>query len=366
MIMLEACKTRRQFVANAGGAGAIAALLSSAPAFATSVVPSSVDISGGNERALDEFWAPKAQNGRDSVELWAWCRCGSVAINSLGIDSFENGRPNLSRLTVTFPNGRILRDFAFADARAKNSSGVLESATARTENIDPYLKYTASFKGEAIDTSYRGILDGRPDERRVPVELEIEFGGIVPAWTQGSLDNKFDAAAKRLDMRGFPGGRRTEQLMRVKGHIIVDGVRVDFDGGGMRAHRQNLDALIKGAYVWQAACFPSGRAFSVITAVENGGGAPAFAEGAAFMGEGKLIAARAITVPWIREWNFNRDDVGFSLQQAGRDEADVIQGQVVLSAPVLAKGPYAARRQAVALYRWNGEETYGLIEQSFG
>lgn len=363
--------SRRQLLAGAGLTGLALGFPGMAFAKSETRVPSSVDLSSGNPAEFDYYLAPDAGDGRDSAEFWAWCHCGSVAINSLGVDQTGPGKLDLSRLTVTFPGGRILRDFVAAQPLARQTQDeirtVIGTASARLETRGAFRQYRTVFKGTAIDTSYTAILEGRAETRRVNIEIEVDYDSIVPVLRQGSMRTGTEQAGADLAFSRFSGGNRTEQLLRTSGRVVADGIETTFTGGGVRVHRQDLRALTAGAYVWQAACFPSGRAFSSITYAGRDAAAPAYSEGAVFMGRNALIPARATQIPWIREWAFNREDVSLAL--AVGNETHAIKGTLVMSAPTLAisGAPSAvpARHQAIVRYEWDGEVTYGLIDRAF-
>ncbi len=372
MLEMHLASSRRQLLTGAGMTGVALAFPGAALAASPARVSSSVDLSSGNPVDLDNYIAPTVADGRDSAEFWAWCNCGSVAINSMAIEHVGPGQPNLSRLTITYPGGRILRDFVPADALPRETDDAIRNLigtpTTRLESADAYRRYRTVFKGTALDTTYGAILEGRSDDRRIEVEIEVDYDAIVPVWLQGSMKTGMEQNGAQLALSSFAGGQRMEQLMRTSGRVVADGVETSFFGGGVRVHRQDIRALTAaGRYVWQAACFPSGRAFSAITYAGADGTSPAYAEGAVFLRRNKLVPARATQVPWITEWSFNRGDVSLVVETS-RD-SEPIKGTILLAAPILAEtaGGVAvpARQQAVVKYEWDDEITYGLIDRTF-
>ena len=366
---MELGSSRRQLLTGAGLTGMALAFPGAAWAASPARVPGSVDLSSRNPAELDHYLAPTVVDGRDSAEFWAWCHCGSIAINSMAVEQVGTGRPNLSRLTITYPGGRILRDFVASEALPRESEDAIRkligTGTMRLESGDAYRRYRTVFKGTALDTSYGAILEGRTDARRVEVEIEVDYDAIVPVWLQGSMKTGMEQNGAKLALSSFAGGQRMEQLMRTSGRVVADGVETSFTGGGVRVHRQDIRALTAGRYVWQAACFPSGRAFSTITYAGPDGVSPSYAEGAVFLRKDRLVPARATQVPWIEQWSFNRGDVSLVLETSR--EKSPIKGTILLAAPVLADavGGVPARQQAMVRYEWDGEISYGLIDRTF-
>ena len=105
-------------------------------------------------------------------------------------------------------------------------------------------------------------------------------------------------------------------------------------------------------------------------------GQPTFNEGYLFDGDGELIGARVVEAPWLMRLLPRGEDVSVVLETAAGIER--IEGETVLSthditdpsevpAEMLAKmanWTFPALQQAGVRYRWNGEETYGMLERS--
>jgi hypothetical protein len=117
-------------------------------------------------------------------------------------------------------------------------------------------------------------------------------------------------------------------------------------------------------HCWQSALFPNGRGFGFLAFPPRPDGEESFNEGYVFDGE-RLVAAQVVDAPWLRHLQPSGEDVSLALRTADGDTH--IEGETVLST-FLAGGTNAefapALQQAGARYRWDGAETYGMIERS--
>jgi hypothetical protein len=146
---------------------------------------------------------------------------------------------------------------------------------------------------------------------------------------------------------------------------------------GLRIRRQGVRRL-EGfwGHCWQSALFPGGRAFGYIAYPPRPDGQPTFNEGYLFDGGGDLIPARVVEAPWLTRLRPRGEDVSVVLETAKGSEP--ITGETMVSthditdpsevpAEELAKmasWTFLALQQAGVRYRWDGEETFGMIERS--
>jgi len=130
-------------------------------------------------------------------------------------------------------------------------------------------------------------------------------------------------------------------------------------------------------HCWQSALFPSGRGFGYIAYPPRPDGEPTFNEGYVFDGDGDLIPARVVTAPWLTTLVPLGADVTLELETAQGPVR--IEGETVVSAFDIhhddkmlasqqlrqAMPSFPALHQGGVRYRWDGEETYGMIERSY-
>jgi hypothetical protein len=217
----------------------------------------------------------------------------------------------------------------------------------------------------AVDTA---LTQQRLRTRRVVALDRLNHPGHQP------FDRARGVGAVEGDLMGGP---RYEQLFRATGAVRVGGVEYSFTGSGLRIRRQGVRRL-EGfwGHCWQSAPFVSGRAFGYIAYPPHPDGQPTFNEGYLFDGDGDLIPARVVQAPWLTTLQPLGEDVSVVLETAGRTVH--IEGETVVSThditdpseipadqlAKLANWTFPALQQAGVRYRWDGEETYGMLERS--
>lgn len=159
-------------------------------------------------------------------------------------------------------------------------------------------------------------------------------------------------------------GYRFEQLFRAEGVLHLDGRTRPFQGTGLRIHRQSIRRL-EGFYghCWQSALFPDGRAFGFIAYPPKPDGTQPYNEGYLYQ-NGRMIKARAVRTPWLRRILSAGDDVTVELEsELGRTR---IEGTTALSTFRVGNPDIGGLtlQQSGALYRWDGQSAYGMIERS--
>ncbi len=131
-------------------------------------------------------------------------------------------------------------------------------------------------------------------------------------------------------------------------------------------------------HCWQSALFPNGRAFGYIAYPPRPDGRPTFNEGYVFEGDGELVPARVAQAPWLTELRppLGRD-VSLVLETdrgTVRIEGETVQSTFdihhddrTFSTEALKQEipSFPALQQAGVRYRWDGEETYGMLERSY-
>jgi hypothetical protein len=343
-----------------------------------------IDLSGGIDPAREYMFAerPADPEMRDSVSFWVFDDQGQVGLPRVGVEAVAaNWEEHSIQVNVAFPDGRVyrLRDEAKAwpvegpDGRAV----VLGAGPLAFTCVEPFDTWTMTFDGKAVATSSADLAAGRKDGPLVDLRFEVQVKLAAPPWVQGALQADAASALQTSVEGDLMGGDRYEQLFRATGTVAVAGESHPFSGSGLRIRRQGVRRL-EGfwGHCWQSALFPGGRAFGYIAYPPRPDGRPTFNEGYLFDGSGDLIPARAVEAPWLRRLEPKGEDVSVVLETA---EGTVrIEGETVLSthditdpsevpAELLAKmanWTFPALQQAGVRYRWDGEETYGMLERS--
>ena len=157
----------------------------------------------------------------------------------------------------------------------------------------------------------------------------------------------------------------------------MDGREHSFAGSGLRIRRQGVRKLAGfWGHCWQSAVFPSGKAFGYIAYPPRPDVQPTFNEGYIFGGDGGLVPARVVKAPWLSRLQPLGEDVSLALETA--DGVVAIEGETVVSTHDIhhnddmysmhalkqEMSSFPAVQQAGVRYRWDGEETYGMLERS--
>jgi hypothetical protein len=343
-----------------------------------------IDLTGGIDPAKELVFAERPDNPemRDSVSFWVLDDRGEVALPRIGIEAVgENWQAHGIQVNVAFPDGRAFRTRADEPSLSPIGPGglptVLGAGPLRFECVEPFRTWRMTFDGSALQTSTQDLIDGNKDGPTVPVQFEVEATLAVPPWIQGAL-NPDAAATLESSVEGdLMGGPRYEQLFRATGSVTVLGEERTFTGSGLRIKRQGVRKLAGfWGHCWQSALFPSGRAFGYIAYPPRGDGQPTFNEGYLFDGDGDLIPATVVEAPWLTKFQALGQDVSLVLETA-RGKVR-IEGETVMStydvyhddathaikALKQEMPDFPALQQAGVRYRWDGEETYGMIERS--
>jgi hypothetical protein len=351
-------------------AGLIATVGSSALAPVTHAM--TADLSGGlpvqREYVLDDMPPPDV---RDAVNIWVAEENGAFGLR-LGIEALS---PDWDAhdiwLDIAFPNGRVLtRRGSGKTGPARGPEGlptVREAGPVRFRCVEPFRLWTASFHGQAAEISAADLIRSPVVEEKVmrDVEIDLSLTMAAPPWVPGSL---LPAAGSAL--KGEQGefmSPRYEQLFRAVGRMRVGDQNWDFKANGLRIRRQGVRKF-KGfwGHCWQSAVFPSGKAFGYCAYPPKADGEPSYNEGYVFDGGGSLKPARAVQIPWMRELRTSGDHVPLVLQTA----EGLISIDGTSFANTRSRGGKALTdrfpvvQQAHARYRWEDEETCGMMERS--
>jgi hypothetical protein len=332
-----------------------------------------IDLSGGlpieREYVLAE--RPGAEV-RDAINVWLEEENAQFAMR-IGVERVaeEWGDPELW-LDIAFPDGRVISGRQRGSAAdAMGSAGnptILGCGPLRFSCLEPFKHWRVAFTPHRV----RELTAQQLIEQEIPehppmreVAFEIDFWPAVPPLISGTLS----AASVEL-MRGEQGSfisPRFEQLCRAKGSLTIDGERRDFAAQILRIKRQGVRKF-EGfwGHCWMSALFPSGRAFGVNTFPPRTDGKPSFNEGFVFYGDGALIPARAVQIPWMTKLYSGGEQVPLVLETSKGLIA--IEGTTFVNCRSLGASVLPASfpvvQQAHARYHWDGEDACGMIERS--
>jgi len=333
------------------------------------------DLTGGlpveREYVLAE--RPEQDDIRDAVNVWLEEESGRFGMR-IGIEALsQEWDAHDIWLDIAFPDGRTL---------SRRGNGPTHSAIAadgkprirgagplRFECVEPFKLWTVSFKGEAAEITAEGLITNPAPEERVmrDIEFDIEMTMAVPPWVPGSLLTEAGAVLSGGEQGEFMSPRY-EQLFRARGELRVGDERFSFKGQGLRIRRQGFRKFDGfWGHCWQSCLFPSGKAFGFNIYPPRSDGKPNYAEGYIFEGDGTLVPALPIDVPWLVKLRTGGDDVPLELETVdgrrvhieGTSFANLrSRGSVVLPPD------FPIVQQAHVHYRWGDEEATGMMERS--
>jgi hypothetical protein len=330
-----------------------------------------IDLTSGMEASKDFFLAkcPDDPQFRESASVWVSDDQGVIGLPRVGIEAVAEswGKRDL-QVNLGLPDGRA----AVVRGSGEGRSPVDDDGICRTfaagglefHCVEPFKTLTMTYDGTALDTTAVALAKGDLSGSKVPLRVEVELTTAAPAWVSGTLSKE----AKELFDEGFAGAfisPRYEQLCTSRGSVRLGDEEWNFTGTGLRIHRQGLREV--GGFwghCWPSALFPSGRGFGALAFPERADGQPTYNEGYVFDGE-RMIPATIVDAPWLRRLQPNGEDVALTLRT---EDGDIhIEGETILSA-CLAGGTHhefaPALQQAGVRYRWDGEETFGMMERS--
>ncbi|HNM83749.1 MAG TPA: hypothetical protein PKI77_04420 [Mycobacterium sp.] len=342
------------------------------------------ELTGGIDPSREYVFAQRPDNSemRDSVSFWTVDDRGRFGLPRIGIEAVAANWANHEiQLNIAFPDGRVYRlrgaGPSLPPGGPDGKPTVLGAGGLAFRCIEPFGTWTMTYDGKAVQTSSSDLIAGRAAGPLVDVGVFVEATMAVPPWIQGALRHD---AGDRIDnsVEGeLMGGPRYEQLYRATGSVTIDGHTEHFTGSGLRIRRQGVRRLAQfWGHAWQSALFPSGKAFGYIAYPPRPDGRPTFNEGYLYRGDGELIPARAVRAPWLRRLREVGEDVSVVLETA--DGTVHIDGETVYSThdihhdddtysvrEMKKENPnFPALQQAGVRYRWDGEETYGMLERS--
>lgn len=330
-----------------------------------------IDLTGGMEPSKDYFLGarPADPQFRESASFWVSDAEGRIGLPRVGIEAVSEAWDTRGlQVNVGFPDGRTAVVLGLGEGRSPlDDDGVCRTFAAGGlvfRCVEPFHTLTLEFKGSALDTTAAALATGSYDGPKVTLEVAVEFTCAAPPWVSGTLSQE----SSELFNEGFAGAfisPRYEQLCTCRGTVALGDTTWTFDGTGLRIHRQGpRDTGGFWGHCWPSALFPSGKAFGALAFPERPDAEPTYNEAFVFDGT-SMIPATLVDAPWLRRLQPNGEDVSLVLRTADGDVR--IEGETVLSS-CMAGGTHhefaPALQQAGVRYRWDGEETFGMMERS--
>ena len=336
-----------------------------------------IDSTGGFSEDLEYVFEsqPVDPEMRESVNAWVWDNRAEIGLPRIGVEAVaDQWDTHDVQVNIAFADGRVFNIFGpgavhdpFGPAGRPRRLG---AGPLSFEVLEPYGHLRMRVDGLAAATSVAAQMDGAlpgQGSASVPVEIRIDLHPAVPPWMNGALLEE----AKRVldtqdegDLMGHPW--RFEQLCRASGRVCVGEEQFEIDGGANRIRRQSIRRLAKlRGHAWQAALFPSGRGFGYIAYPPRTDGKETYNEGYVFEGSGLLIPARVVQAPWLRRLVPKDEEVPCVLETAqGSVRIDGLSALSTFTVMPPEVGGGLNLQQAIVRYRWDGEESVGMLERS--
>ena len=342
------------------------------------------DITGGLDPAVD--WPlqgkPDDPEMRESVNVWISDDEGRFGFPRVCIEAVASEWDYRGvEANFAFSDGRVLigaNGYRPYPPKIVDGKVVTMNAGPLTfEMVEPLRRWKMLFDGPAYESTIARTVAGElgGPGRRVIIDVDMVMG--APPWVQGE---KAMQSGDKVTMAavGGVGGQRHEQLFTCAGTFEIQGEpKLSFKGRGLRIRRTGRrDTGEFPGHCWMSALFPSGKAFGALAFPPRRDGTPAYSEAFLWDGQGK-VACSVLEAPWMTSFTPHGGPVDLVL--------DTGQGQVKISGRthnstfiaagnpmfgnwaiggVKAVGGGLPFHQGDALYTWDGESAYGMIERS--
>jgi hypothetical protein len=334
-----------------------------------------IDLTGGLSPEREFVFArPQTIPGmQDGVNWWLWDDAGQFGMPRFAVEAVAPDWANHQVLLNFFePNGHLLRNWTTGPAHPvigpSGNAVHFGAGPLSFDCLEPFHRYRATYDGDAMSGTFDEM--ARPafaTDKRAPLEFTVECETAAPPWVQGSLSMDAKERMARGTVEGnFMGGDRLEQLCRVSGRLTYNGTERSFKGGALRIRRQGVRNITGfWGHCWQSALFGSGKAFGYIAYPPRPDAQPSYNEGFVYFGGGKLIPARMVTAPWLKDFRFSGEDVSLELQTVD-GKSYRIGGESFGGMPSIGQigSNFPPLFQSIVRYCWDGEEAFGMMERS--
>lgn len=309
---------------------------------------------------------------RESVSVWLFDDEGRFAFPRMGIEAEA----------TSWDNRRVQGNFSFADGRVINGAGmgeahdpigpdgrpsVLGAGPISFRCIEPFRRWSMHWHGPARDgTIGQQVQGGFGAAGTVDVDLDVDLEMVTPAWVQEYAIDDSMSEIEKQNAAAMGLGYRLEHHFLATGTYKVGGESYSFKGRGTRIHRQSARSLAGFfGHCWLSAVFPNGDAFgSLAYPPREGSGGEYSYNDAVLYKDGRLVTARIVEAPFLRRIVPAGDPMRLVLEsELGRT---VIEAETALSTFRIGNPDIGGLnlQQGGALFRWDGQEAYGMVERS--
>ncbi len=321
---------------------------------------------------------PEHPEMRESVSIWMFEKNGEFGFPRMGIEAEAwSWEDRMFHANFAWADGRVMKGTGRGPAPpaidADGRPAIFGAGPLTFRCVEPFRRWTLTYDGpvipghvtEEIHGGFEEIVGKGGAETR-PVRLEAELTMVTPAWGQEfSTDIEKMDAVEAANAQAMGLGYRYEHHFRAVGTLTVDGRERDFEATGTRIHRQSIRRL-EGfiGHCWLSAVFPDGSAFGCLAYPPTEEGGDYSYNDAVIYQNGRLYQARIIEAPLLSRLVPHGDDVSVVLEsELGRTR---IAGETTLVTYRLGNPHIGGMnlQQGGALFTWNGQSAYGMVERS--
>lgn len=308
---------------------------------------------------------PDVADMREGINIWFFEENGDFGVPRLAIDAVgATWDQRFIGANFAFPDGRVLDGAKTVPATSlfdeEGKPTVIGSTVLSFRCIEPFGTWHLSYDDEIVDTTADAQIAGKIDpSKNARIRIEADISLQIPVWKQVYADDDDSAEA------GWMGrGWRYETPVRIEGTFEIDGKSRPFKGTGELVRRQSRRSTYGSfpGHSWQAAIFPSGKAFgcNVYPDVE---GNPPFNMGYVYV-DGVYHDAKVIEAPWLKQMVAKGDDCTVVLESALGQHR--IAGTTLLSTfkPFFKSMGGLCLQQGGVRFTWDGETAIGMTERS--
>ena len=317
---------------------------------------------------------PEHPEMREGVSIWLYDEKGEVGFPRFAIEAeVPTWDTHGIQANIAFPDGRVLVGSGKGPTRSPlDEDGrptILGAGALTFRCIEPFRRWTMAFDGPAFDGTLDQQIDGSfyAGGMRTPVKLDVDMTMVTPAWVaQNPLDTSGMTEVEAANAEAMGLGYRSEHHFRATCRLEVDGKTREFTATGTRIKRQSIRRLADFiGHCWQSCLFPDGRAFGTLVYPPKPGDPAKFSfNDAVIYQDGRLVPAKVIEAKFLARLAPDGEDVSLVVEsEFGQTR---ISGKTAFTTYTLNVKEMGGLNlhQGGALYSWDGQTAYGMIERS--
>ena len=316
---------------------------------------------------------PEHPEMREGVSVWLYDEKGEIGFPRFAIEAtVPTWDTHGIQANIAYPDGRILirsgRGPTHSPLASDGTPTNLGAGPLDFRCVEPFRRWTMSFDGPAYEGTIDQQIDGTfgSTGQKTNVKLDVAMTMVTPAWvSQHSLDTSGMTKAEIENAEAMGLGFRSEHHFRATGTIEVDGKTREFKSTGTRIKSQSIRRLQDfNGHCWQSCLFPDGRAFGSLVYPPKTEGTEFSFNDAVIYQHGRLVPAKVIEAVFLKRLARDGEDVSLIVEsEFGRARIGGKTAFTTYTLDVKEMGGLNLH-QGGALYTWDDQQAYGMIERS--